>query len=556
VRARQLYPVLLAAFPAIQLAGANPGQYDPHDLIEILAVLFTAVAALALLLRLVLPPNKGEVIPALLSALVVWSFLYMPVYRRIHEQSGLRTAHAITILVGAAITGVMLAWIDRKPHRAAIVDRFMTLLTLLITVPWTIKLLKDAIAIRNEVAQSALAGELGAPLSRRGPGAAGTSVRPDVYIILLDMYAGSKILRERYGFDNHAFEDSLRTLGFFIPKIVRSNYNQTTYSLPSLLNFAHMTGILRDVGRGPAEVPLAYHLLGHDRTSRFLRSLGYRMVFFPSSWWQGTADHSEADERFHAWAGTGLGSLLARSDLRRHLRAKTPLALLDLSKADLSHVNNTIGGLKRVPEIPGPTLALAHILLPHTPIITTADCRPVAGRLPPDSAEAAREYVRQYLGQVACTNQIILDLVTTLLRRSPTPPIILLQGDHGATAVEPFTEHWHSPAVQELRAQFETFGAYYLPGHGARALGPDVALVNLLRDLLRYYFGLESLPREPDTLHYLLRPTDEAVRLLRVPARLLARAGGDQAAHDSHYAASRIIAPMQRARSSQPLDRP
>ena len=149
-----------------------------------------------------------------------------------------------------------------------------------------------------------------------------------------------------------------------------------------------------------------------------------------------------------------------------------------------------------------------------------AQCRTGARALPSDSAEAARAYSGQYFEQLRCTNRLVLDLVTTLLKTSRSPPIIVLQGDHGATSLEPLALDPHAPrSGPEARAEFGALGGYYLPMEGERALGPTVTPVNLFRDILTYYLGLD-LPREADSLHY-LSGLEYPNRFLRIsPAQL------------------------------------
>jgi hypothetical protein len=93
---------------------------------------------------------------------------------------------------------------------------------------------------------------------------------------------------------------------------------------------------------------------------------------------------------------------------------------------------------------------------------------------------------------------MVLATVTHLVRDSKVPPIILLQGDHGS-AVHGFFSATSNERVSPTTAweRFGAFGAYYLPDGGAAAFGDSVSVVNVLGNVLRYYFGA-ALPREPD----------------------------------------------------------
>jgi hypothetical protein len=509
-RAKRLYPFFLAFFPALHLAAANPGEYTLRDLVTVLSAIGLALLLLHGLsyglLRLSLRRAHPGLTSMLVAVLVGWCFCYMPVYNRLHRMSGGLVRHWALVGLGLLLTALILGWLWRRQDHLDAVGRFMSVLAVFLVMIPVATIVMARVQSSRSITHSALARELAQPLPLRTISAAveKTRPRPDIYLVLLDMYASSVVLRERYGFDNRSFEDSLLTLGFTIPQDVYSNYNQTRHSLPSLLNFAHVTAVDSELGGKSSDASLSYYLLQNNRVARFLQSLGYRFLFFPSSWWPGTHDNPHADVRFEAWTGAGLKGELARSDLRRHLRALTPLGLLDLSATDFRHATKTFEGLKQVTRVPGPTFAFAHVLLPHPPFVVDAECRPRASELPLDSAEATRAYTRQYLDQLTCTNRVVLDLVTTLLRTSPSAPVIILQGDHGATSLEPLAFVPRTPrSGQEARAEFGAFGAYYLPAGGNRALGGSITLVNLLRDILSYYVGLDT-PRQTDSLYYLI----------------------------------------------------
>jgi hypothetical protein len=105
------------------------------------------------------------------------------------------------------------------------------------------------------------------------------------------------------------------------------------------------------------------------------------------------------------------------------------------------------------------------------------------------------------------------------------PPIIILQGDHG-TSLLGATGYPRAGEVppRAARERFGAFGAYYLPDGGAAAFGDTVTVVNVLGNVLRYYFGAD-LPRAGDEQY--ISPADFPYEFRRVDARWLA---GDDSA--------------------------
>ena len=248
----------------------------------------------------------------------------------------------------------------------------------------------------------------------------------DIYLVILDEYANAEVTAARYGFDNRVFLDSLRRLGFVVP-VVHSNYLHTVLSIPSLLNASQLTDI--SGGRPSKDPTVPNYLVAHNRTVAFVRSQGYRVAFFPSFWWPSTRHNPYADVEVGRPRGFDIMYELNRTELWRTLRQESILDLLHRERiwqaTDAEYLRRTFAGLARVPEIPGPVFAFAHVLSPHKPFTFARDCRPLSA-LP-----ASPKRLNPYVDQVECLDRMVLSLVTTLQRKSDVPPVILLQGDHG-----------------------------------------------------------------------------------------------------------------------------
>ena len=59
---------------------------------------------------------------------------------------------------------------------------------------------------------------------------------PNVYYIILDKYASSKVLKDIFDFDNQNFISQLSARGFHVTENSHSNYAGTILSLTSSLN--------------------------------------------------------------------------------------------------------------------------------------------------------------------------------------------------------------------------------------------------------------------------------------------------------------------------------
>jgi hypothetical protein len=115
-------------------------------------------------------------------------------------------------------------------------------------------------------------------------------------------------------------------------------------------------------------------------------------------------------------------------------------------------------------EIEGPRFVFAHILSPHRPYVF------------------GPTYVDEVIG---ISNRVKTEL-DEILEESDNPPIIVIQGDHGApTRPRPISELTDTVARQRLGI----LNAYHLPGGGNDLLYPSITPVNTFRLILDYYFG-------------------------------------------------------------------
>jgi hypothetical protein len=508
-RLRLLYPFLFVIVPVLNILTQSPGGADLGDSALIMAVLLAACAAVYALVVVATGGRWSNPVVPLIVFLAVVSFYGWDLLPEAVHQVGRRAPALLVAGTGLAFLLVIAGgvwWLVRRPGALARASTFLTITGALLVTVSCVRIVAAEIHGRRVLRSSDLARELSQPV---GSGAAATSARsgrPDIYLILLDEYANSDVLKEVFAFDNRAFEDSLRHLGFTVPRLVRSNYVHTLLSLPSLLNFSHLTRLTAELGPRATDPTLPDYLVENNRTAAFLRERGYQFLFFPSQWWISTAHNRNADWEFHPWNGINFGREATRSDLRRFLVRSTLLDFMTRGNHawDADHVRRTLAELERVPEREEPTFAFAHILNPHGPYVFTADCRDFNGKSAGGPASPSQH---PYVGQVQCLNRMVLRLVTTLLQRSPEPPIILLQGDHGSNLLR-YSSARSATAVSpaQARERFGAFGAYYLPNGGGQLFTDTVTVVNVFPKVLNHYFHA-GIPPAPDELYMSLEHT-------------------------------------------------
>jgi hypothetical protein len=240
-----------------------------------------------------------------------------------------------------------------------------------------------------------------------------------------------------------------------------------------------------------------------------LEECGYQTVAFETGF--SFTDNKEAD--LYLYNETGL------NEFESLLVAGTPLELflerLDFDPPAYSYPAHsgrilfTFEQLKKIPNKPGPKFVFAHILSPHPPFLFDAE-----GRLTQPGRDYSigdgddfkgswEEYREGYGEQVQFVNKLLEQTVDAILAGSRTPPVIILQGDHGPGG----HLDWGSPSRSCLRERTSIFNAYYLPG-GTAQLYPEISPVNTFRVVLDTYFnaGLDLLPDQTNfTSHRLPR---------------------------------------------------
>jgi hypothetical protein len=363
----------------------------------------------------------------------------------------------------------------------------------------------SAIRVATDTSLSAGASRAGlaleAPLPRGG--AASAERRPpDIFLLVLDKYTGSSVLAARYGFDNRPFEDSLRARGFLVPARARANYVHTSLALAAMLNLDYLDSLPGRFGEEEEDWRLVYPLIEDHRLAAFLRRRGYGYVFFPSAF-PPTRQSRIADAQ-----------LPSPSQIRPEFEAvwlwTTPVQAAHLLACRM--LGCRVYGFSYTPEsadlldwklarLPGlagaerPIFVFAHLTLPHEPYVYDRTCAHREPYWPLDDSVDTLAVKRAYVEQIECLNRKLLVLVDALRKRSSTPPVILLQSDHGHGRLGRIAPALDATAPWQVAERRAIFAAYALPGVSPDAVYDSISPVNATRLVLRHYFKADLPPR-------------------------------------------------------------
>ena len=490
----QLAPALIAAFPAAHLWMANYDEITWQDALLTLVV-FALAGVLVHLAIAALARRRMERSTIAAIASIANAVLFCVVL--VAEQLPMRFRYAVLLLGGAAAAAIVWLW-RVGGHRPGIA-RTIVIVTIVCYVPIVMQ------PFRASAQRAPLRERIRAESSFSDPIAASVAPPgrlPDIYLVILDTYGSADVLASVYGVDDSAFRDSLRALGFSLP-VTRANYPITGMALASILNvdYLHSLSTVLD-GRETRVWPL-YELIEDDRVTSFLERRSYESYFVPSVPWRGTLEHERA--RLH-FPTTEVGAMEGRWLRSRLISVLWPRLLIGnvlrdrVTWSTRGNVMAAFEGMRDVMTKPGPKFVLVHSMAAHFPFAVDSRCdaRRAVVPEPELSSPRARD---AYADGIRCTGTQVIALVTELLQRSESPPVILLQGDHGPRGLG---VPWSGDAERITPAQalerFGIFGAYYLPG-APDLLGDTVTPVNVMRSVLRHYAGADLPPLEDRSFH-------------------------------------------------------
>jgi len=325
--------------------------------------------------------------------------------------------------------------------------------------------------------------------------------RPDIYYVILDRYASEGTLRASYGLDNSEFLQFLRDQGFVVASNSYSNYPKTALSLASSLNMDYIDDLSSDPGRESSDWVPVHSRLRDYRVWRFLKSRGYTFIHFGTRW-EPTRINPNADVNVNVFTPPEMIWALAGQTMLHPIGTQLGIGLFDQRVLEWERIPHQLEKLPEVARDPRPTFSFVHLLIPHGPYVFERD-----GSFLSEETANQRSRRENYRNQLLYANRKVREAIELLLAASPTPPVIILQGDEGPIPIgyahEGLKFHWETATDEELREKSGILNAYYLPGVRSEKIYPSISPVNTFRLIFNEYFQTK-LPLLPDE-HYFPR---------------------------------------------------
>lgn len=319
--------------------------------------------------------------------------------------------------------------------------------------------------------------------------------KPDIYLLLFDEYSSSTALKELWNYNNDDLDSFLIQKGFSIQSYSESNYNFTPFSMASTLNMDYLT-IPNPKACTVKDYSTCFADIKKNKTCALLQSLGYHIVNY--SIFDLNKNPSPVTEDFLPLktklitAQTFLSRL--EKDLFYHLligKFEIPWLTKDMIYTTYNNNEKLINATLKESTVTStqPRFIYTHIEMPHPPFYYNKQGKQTDKKILIE--EKSNLTPTSYLDYIPKTNEVIKQLVSSIISHAKRPVVIILLGDHGFRTSQP--EPYH----------FRNQNAVYVSFKDQKWFYPGISNVNEFRVLFNNLF-YTSLPLLKDSTSFLV----------------------------------------------------
>lgn len=484
-----LFPFIFAIWPVLTLIRFNISEMQINVGFRALIYSFIGTLLIYILLSILI---RNPVKSALLTTLIIVLFFSYG-----HSHDLLREIMIIgqplgrhrNLFIAYLAIFALVSWIILRTKRELTdVPKLLGVLSVILIIFPLYQI--TANQINRSLAQKALEDDIMANIEVSLD--EGQPVR-DVYYIVTDGYPRADFIAQYMGVDNSEFLDYLRSKGFFVAECSQSNYTTTSGSMAATLNMEY---IHDNEGEGFGSLPpspILDEMIRENKVQTLFSNLGYKIVTFENGYpwlnWKTSQVHYNlpTDANFFtnavndfeiiALQSTGI-RLLIDLKILDNLNREVNVPVLDWDVPGAPRRNTILYMLETLPEvsktIPGPKLVYFHVVFPHPPYVMDAEGNYLEDE-PADELAA-------YADQITYLNSRLKEIIDTILAESDPEPIIIIQGDHGASID-------YEDLDIEKANRLGILNAYYLPGIEGSQIYSTITPVNTFRLIIDQYFN-------------------------------------------------------------------
>lgn len=324
------------------------------------------------------------------------------------------------------------------------------------------------------------------------------SVLPDIYYIVPDCYPSSSYQMEMLNTSNTFFDSELIKRGFNVLPNSRSNYNRTAFSMLGTFGMEYISWLHDKKAPGAAEYNRAISYVKFSPLFEFFQKNGYSLINLsifdlaanPSLHKEKflSATTSEMIFSFTFWNYFSKDILYSWVINKKETKKNSQrLHYNPLKKYAKQIVDSLVVGTMK--SFKQHQFVYAHLSFPHFPYFYDSSGRSYSDEsLYTDSLITDR---KKFAGYIKYSNQQLLQIVSSILKRTNGDAIILIQSDHGLSDLD----------VTRKNDAFRNYSAFYFPDKDYSKIYDSMSNVNTFRILLNKYFG-QQFPLLKDSSVY------------------------------------------------------
>ena len=481
-----IYPFLLAYYPIFALRNHNIIYVDISTVLRTLILVTAGTIVIGAVTFLFLRNTEKS---SIITSLIIILFLsYGQIYNQLENSTGSPIRHGY--LVGANLLVLLLVTVLvlKKDQAVRVFSQFLAIVSIVLIATVIYESVRYDFGVYRAIAAARQEEVLNTSYQ-------GTEDLPDFYLIILDGYTRSDVLKARFEYDNANLVQQLIELGFYVANCGQSNYASTKLSLVSAMYVDYIQNFIEE---GMVLLPLET-----SPVNETLKSLGYKTITFENRA-RGQFDLKE-DIRLSR-NQTAFGNFVLRGGINEFektmvdttfLRFVVDTELIPGFDQDRlqeweqwEHYYQThyiLTELKKMPETPWPIFVYAHIMVPHSPYIFAPDGSYLHNTNPIDGYRSNVEFIDNQLPSI----------LQTIIEKSNPSPIIVVMGDHGPSTRRTITK--------EMR--MATLNAYLVNDVAKAQLYPSITPINAFRIILNSHYG-GTFQMLDDVSYYAYKPSE------------------------------------------------
>lgn len=296
---------------------------------------------------------------------------------------------------------------------------------------------------------------------------------PDIYFIVPDAFASSKVLNTVFNYDNSNFIEEMKNKGFYNAYNSNSNYAHTASSLNASLNMKYLKN----------EMSISNIEIQNNEVLKYVKSLGYKYIHFNSGW--GLTDRNLfADLSIRCGYLNEFIMILIPTTIFRIIDEKFNFIKLGQRNKILCNLKE----LENMSKMKGPKFTFLHLESPHPPYVFNENGDAVVnepltmiGFQPKDA----------YLNQLKYIEKRLSQFVDKIIATSSVRPIIIIQADHGpaTTFKNKETPFESMPTNENLFERMGIVNLFLLKDECKDSLYDSISPVNTFRFIFNCYFN-------------------------------------------------------------------